>query len=109
MNNNFIYCKAYAYSTSLKAKLFLIINKQEKIIVCLFNKKTSTNIYVDGLDKILKKVFFFENFNECYSFISENPISTNSEHVKILLYPFDIIKSCYNNETLSLLDTIFFL
>ena len=103
MDNNIMYCKAYAYSSLLQAKLFLLINKQEKAVVCLYNKKPSTKFYVDGLDEILKKIFFFEEFNGCYSFISDSQISTNSSNIRLLLYPFDIIKSCYDKETINLL------
>lgn len=106
MDDEILYCKSYAYSSLLDAKLFLIEFNKSKVIICLHNVN-NLQIYIDNLDKFLKDIFFFEKFIDKYTVVSSQLILTRSNNARILLYPFSTDRIFQNLSAKELIEFIF--
>ena len=81
---------------------------QKKIIVCVDDQKPSTELSIDGLDWIIKDIFFFEDFNDKYFFVSQNKLIANDfNKIQSLLYPYETSSFFKKIEINHLLDYIF--
>lgn len=87
MDNKFLYCKAYAYSSILDVKMFLLQSAEMKNIVYMHNRNNSS-INIEDLDGFIRDVFFFEDFSDEYVVVSFSKILTKSNNARIVLYPF---------------------